>query len=157
MLQKFTNPASVYKKNTLLKYGKFMEVKMDPLNSLNAVAPVTNILPREEASQNYKVDMTQKPDILELSTKEAEPPKISRLRLMFNLLTDEQIDQINKSGKLPSNGKFIMNGMGSHHIANNFFNLRAGTQTLPEGFEVKKNVLGFAVVVPKGTEGLLVK
>ena len=82
---------------------------------------------------------------------------IGVLRLTTGLLTDEQVDNINKTRKLPDNAKFIPNGFGQYYIANNFFNMRAGTQTLPEGFEVKKNVLGFAVVVPKDTNGLLIK
>ena len=59
--------------------------------------------------------------------------------------------------QLPPNAKFVMNGYGSYSISNNFFGIRIGTQTLPEGFEVRKNVFGQAVVLPKGSEGLLIK
>ena len=97
-------------------------------------------------------------DSVEFSTQKAEPPKISRLRLMFGLLKDDQVKAINESGRLPDNAKFIMNNVGNGYtICNNFFGLRAGTKELPAGFEVKKSVFGFAQVVPKGTEGALLK
>jgi len=130
---------------------------MNSVNSIGAVNTAMRALPEEQAAPDFKPDLTQKPDVVELSSGETEPPKISAARIMFRVLTDEQIDQINKSGKLPSNGKFIQNGMGSYDISNNFFNLTAGTQILPEGYEVKKNVFGFAMVVPKGTEGALIQ
>lgn len=34
---------------------------------------------------------------------------------------------------------------------------RIWVYTLPEGFEVRKNVFGQAVVLPKGSDGLLIK
>ena len=70
---------------------------------------------------------------------------------------DEQIAQINKTRKLPPNAKFVPNAVGQYRIVNNFINLTVGTQTLPEGFEVKKNILGQAVVLPKGSDGLFIK
>ena len=50
-----------------------------------------------------------------------------------------------------------MNGVGGYSISNNFFGIRVGTQILPEGFEVRKNIFGQAVVLPKGSEGLLIR
>ena len=85
------------------------------------------------------------------------PPDIGTLRLTTGFLTDKQVDDINKTRQLPPNAKFVMNGYGSYAISNNFFGIRVGTQTLPEGFEVRKNVFGQAVVLPKGSEGLLIK
>jgi len=84
-------------------------------------------------------------------------PKISKTRLFFDRLTDEQIALVNKTRKLPEGAKFCMNGFGGYGICNNFFGLRAGTQTLPAGFELKKNILGFTVVVPKDTKGAFIK
>lgn len=95
-------------------------------------------------------------DTVEISTKN-NAPQISKTRLFFSRLTDEQIEAINKSGKLPDNAKFVQNGFGGFVICNNFFGLRAGTQTLPAGFEVKKNILGFTCVLPKGTNGIFIK
>lgn len=83
---------------------------------------------------------------------------ISKLRLMTGILTDEQIEQINKTGLLPDNAKFIFDGQVSrYYVANNFFGIRAGTQTLPEGFEVKKNLIGQAVAVPKNSKSIFIQ
>ena len=96
-------------------------------------------------------------DVTEFSAKKPEPPKISRLRLALGLLTKKQIDQINAAGRLPDNAKFMQNGMGGYTIHNNFFNLRHGTSTIPAGFEVRRNILGFATVQPIDTKGLFIK
>ena len=84
-------------------------------------------------------------------------PRIGTARIIFNRLTDKQIETINKTGRLPDNAKFVANGQGGYVITNNFMDLRIGTQTLPEGFEVKKDVFGFTCVLPKGSHGLMVK
>ena len=98
-------------------------------------------------------------DVFEISNKTEDliPPEIGVIRLGTGFLTDEQIAQINKTRKLPDNAKFVPNGIGQYRIVNNFINLTVGTQTLPEGFEVKKNILGQAVVLPKGSDGLFIK
>lgn len=89
--------------------------------------------------------------------KTIQPPKIGRLRLLFSRLTNEQINAVNESRKLPNNAKFSKTVYGGYKIHNNFFGIRAGTKTLPEGYELKKGLLGFTVVVPKDTEGLLIR
>ena len=71
-------------------------------------------------------------------------------------LTCEQIKQVNESGMLPKNAKFYSNGMGGYTLGNNFFNISTGTRQLPAGYELQKNLLGFTVVVPKGSDGLFV-
>lgn len=91
------------------------------------------------------------------SNNQALPPEIGTFRLATGFLTDKQVNDINKTRQLPPNAKFVMNGYGSYSISNNFFGIRIGTQTLPEGFEVRKNVFGQAVVLPRGSEGLLIK
>ena len=89
--------------------------------------------------------------------KTGEAPEIGALRLAFGFLTDEQVAQINNTGKLPPNAKFVPNGMGGYTITNNFFGIIPGTQELPVGFEVKKDVLGFTAVLPKGTNSVLIR
>lgn len=115
----------------------------------------------EEVKPESKISETilekDSTDFSSKETKAIEPPQISKTRLFFCALTDEQIAQINESKKLPKNGKFVNNGYGQYFITPNFFGLRPGTQDLPEGFEVKKNIIGFAVVVPKGTKGFMIK
>ena len=91
------------------------------------------------------------------SNNQALLPEIGTFRLSTGFLTDRQVDAINQSRRLPSNAKFVMDGYGSYSISNNFFGIRIGTQTLPEGFEVRKNVFGQAVVLPKGSEGLMIR
>lgn len=105
--------------------------------------------------QAVKFDMPN--DSFESCSEIEKPPKINCVRIIFNRLTDEQIEQINKSGKLPDNAKFVTNESGGYSISPNIFGLTTGTQILPEGFEVKKNKLGVTVVLPKGTSGLLIK
>ena len=82
-----------------------------------------------------------------------EPPEISWIRAVTGILTYDQVDAINESRRLPDNVKFMMNGSGGYSISYNYFNIRPGTQTLPKGFEVKKDILGFVHVVPTGTTG----
>lgn len=86
-----------------------------------------------------------------------QAPKIGMWRIAFSRLTDEQIAQVNKTGKLPKNAKFIPDGRGGYMLVNNFFDVTHGTKQIPEGFELKNNVLGFTCIVPKGTEGIFLK
>ena len=86
--------------------------------------------------------------------KAVEPPKISRMRLMFSRLTDEQIKAVNESKMLPENAKFQF---GGKVICNNWFGFSAGTRKLLPGYELKKNIFGFTIVVPESTKGLFIK
>ena len=116
--------------------------------------------PVQTQTQTPEITFKQelKKDVVELDKPEdLTPPEIGMLRIGTGFLTDEQIAQINKTKKLPSNAKFVPNAVGQYRIVNNFINLTVGTQTLPEGFEVKKNILGQAVVLPKGSDGLFIK
>ena len=45
---------------------------------------------------------------------------------------------------------------GNYYITSDILNLQSGTRTLPKGYEVKKDKLGFAIVVPAGTKGILI-
>lgn len=84
-------------------------------------------------------------------------PKISWGRAAFSRLTDEQIRIINETGRLPEGTKFVCDGMGGYTLSNNYGGIVTGTRTLPEGFELKKDWLGFTVIVPKDTESVFVK
>ncbi len=97
-------------------------------------------------------------DVVEIDKPEdLTPPEIGMLRIGTGFLTDEQIAQINKTRKLPPNAKFVPNAVGQYKIVNNFINLTTGTRTLPEGYEVRKNLLGQAVVLPKDSAGFFVR
>lgn len=111
--------------------------------------------PQQAMKENVQAPMRN--DQFVPSNNQALPPEIGTFRLSTGFLTDRQVDAINQSRRLPSNAKFVMNGYGSYSISNNFFGIRIGTQTLPEGFEVRKNVFGQAVVLPKGSEGLMIR
>ena len=108
---------------------------------------------------NFSANTEQKPDSLELSqnANEMKPPRISRLRLWLGILSKKQGNKINQSGKLPKKAKFVKAEKGDYKIVNNFFGLKQGTQILPDGYEVKRNLLGFAKVVPTGTKGLFLR
>lgn len=111
----------------------------------------------EQTDATNLLDKEAPSDSLELGNKKSEPPKISRLRLMFNYLSDEQVKAVNESRRLPDNGKFVSKVGGGYTISNNFFGFRAGTKELPVGFEMKRGFLGFAKVVPIGTEGAFIR
>ena len=110
---------------------------------------------------NIKINKQENLHNSELGITNDEQSKINninKLRLITSMLTDKQIEQINKTGLLPDNAKFIFDGkVCRYYIANNFFGIRAGTQTLPEGFEVKKNLIGQAVAVPKNTKSIFIQ
>ena len=129
---------------------------INAIGGLNATCNCQECKKAKQNSQALAFKANENADTVELNNTK-QPPEISRARLAFGILTDDQIAAINESGKLPKNAKFMQNGFGGFTICNNFFGLRAGTQELPVGFEVKKNILGFACVLPKGTEGLAVK
>ncbi len=82
---------------------------------------------------------------------------INRFCLLFHRLSDEQIKLINKTGELPENAKFVTGIFGRYKIVNNWFNICTGTCILPFGYEVRKNLFGFAVVVPVGSKGLFLR
>ena len=129
-------------------------------NNVYFKGETNNVVTNPTASNNNvalerqpEVDAFQKSDV----ENEGIQVEIGTIRLATGFLTDAQVAEINKTRKLPENAKFFSNGYGQYFIANNFFGMRAGTQTLPEGFEVKKNFMGQAIVVAKDTKGLLIR
>jgi len=138
-----------------------MVEKLGAVNSLQKVSFGNT----EAAVLNQPLsDLRQEPDIVELSTKQApEIPKIGFFRLAFNRLTQEQIDTINTGGKLPENAKFYtkpaeQGGYGERYrLGNNILNIQPGTTTLPAGYELKKDWLGFTKVVPKDTTSIFIR
>ncbi len=91
-------------------------------------------------------------DVFKVSKK--GEPKVPVLRIWFNRLTQDQIDEINRTGKLPKNIKVRPKEVGTgYYMYHNIFNMYNGTQTMPEGYELRRNRLGFTRLVPKDTEG----
>ena len=83
--------------------------------------------------------------------------KVGFWRAAFSRLTNKQIEEANKTGKLSGKVKIKPNGRGGYTIVSNLMGVSSGTQTIPEGFELRKNWLGFTKVLPKDTEGLFIK
>ena len=124
-----------------------------------AAAPVETA-PVSKTEEIPAATLETKADTVELSNagaSEKSAPKISRWRLLFSRLTKEQIKQVNETRQLPDNAKFEF-GLGhSYSVANNWFNMTAGTQIIPAGYELKQDILGFTHVLPIGTKGLLIR
>ncbi|MCD7780818.1 MAG: hypothetical protein LUH05_09135 [Candidatus Gastranaerophilales bacterium] len=89
-------------------------------------------------------------------TIECTAPKISIPRVFFHRFTKDQIEAVNKSGKLPQNAKFTDNG-GNVSFTWNLADITTGTHILPKGYEVKNDILGFTHVVREGTKNLFIK
>lgn len=126
---------------------------------INALKGKTNIYFKQDSIENESQNLKNpevKTDNIEIKTK-VKPPQISTMRLFFHALSDEQINQVNKSKMLPENGKFVRDGYGGYIVSANLMNLRIGTRKLPEGFEVRKNALGLTLILPIDSEGLLIK
>lgn len=130
------------------------------MTGVNAVSGMN--FPKVSFKQNENAGATatqipeSKPDSVDFSTK-VDVPKISRTRLFFTRLTNDQIAAVNEAGKLPDGAKFVSNGFGGYTVCNNFFNFRAGTQQMPAGFELGKDIFGFTIVKPIGTKGAFIK
>ena len=116
------------------------------LNAINGAMPTKQI---------YVIKATPQSDSTQFATK---PPKIGVLRLALGMLNNDQINQVNKSGKLPSNAKIVYNKKtNSYDLTTNYFGITTGTSTLPAGYELRKNIWGFTVVVPTNSEGLYLR
>lgn len=106
-----------------------------------------------------KLERTEKEDnFVKSGDNKKEMPKINPLRIWFNRLTKEQIAEINETGQLPENMKITPKQQGTgYNFIHNIFGITPGTKTVPEGYEFKQNIFGFTMLVPKGTEGLMIK
>ena len=64
-----------------------------------------------------------------------------------------------KKKEVPANAKFVESvnsngGLLGPRLTWNKFNITAGTQKLPAGYELKNDILGFTHVVREGTKGV---
>ncbi len=84
-------------------------------------------------------------------------PKISMIRILFKRLNQEQIYGVNTSRNLPKNAKFKNDTLGNPTLTWNIFDFTAGTHKLPEGYELKNDILGFTHVVREGTKSWYLK
>lgn len=89
--------------------------------------------------------------------KEAEAPKISLPRILFCRLKQDQVNAVNESRKLPKNAKLKENGLGGMYLTFNICDFTQGTHTLPAGYELKNDILGFTHIVREGTQAWYLK
>ena len=83
--------------------------------------------------------------------------KIGFLEAATGLLSDEQIAQINSTRQVPEGTIIVKTEDGDYDIENDRLNLTTGTRTLPEGYEVRKNILGAAKIVPIDQKSIFLK
>ena len=97
-------------------------------------------------------------DIFKPQVEEKKAPEISGVRVFFNRLTDEQIAQVNESGKLPKNAKVVDDvAIGKPRLTWNLWDITPGTHKMPAGYELKKDILGFTHLVREGTQAWYLK
>ena len=106
----------------------------------------------KEISAVLNSDVFEKPN-----KKEMEAPKISLPRVLFCRLKQDQVNQVNESRKLPKNAKLKENGMGGMYLTFNICDFTKGTHTLPAGYELKNDILGFTHIVREGTQAWYLK
>ena len=138
-------------KSTKIRKFNTAEAAQSYVNLVNETGE--DVFIYNENNSNNSSSKTINPHSLE----EPKCKDISFFRAFFSRLTDEQIREVNRTGKLPIGTKFIQNGAGGYTISNNILGFRVGTRVLPQGYELKKNILGFTLVVPIGTKGAVIK
>lgn len=83
--------------------------------------------------------------------------EIDFLQAQSRLLTDKQIAKINKTRRMPEGTIIEKDNRGNYYITSDITGLSNGTRTVPKGYELKKDAMGFAVVVPIDTKGILIR
>ena len=111
----------------------------------------TNNLQKQNLN-NANITNPLKQDTFE--KKEYEGTKIDMLSLFAGMLSNEQVEDINKNKKLAKGAVFQKNEDGDYNIVPDFCDLTKGTRILPEGYEVKNNFIGRTKVVPVGTKDI---
>lgn len=82
---------------------------------------------------------------------------VSALEALTGLLSDEQIEKINKTRVMPEGSLITQNENGKYEITSDVTGLSTGTRLLPEGYELRKDVLGFATVVPMDQKSVFLR
>ena len=90
--------------------------------------------------------------------KENGATKIGTLRVMMNRLKKDQIAEVNATGELPKNAKIVTDPeTGKLKMKWNLCDFTEGTHKIPEGYELKNDILGFTHVVREGTQAWYLK
>ncbi len=130
------------------------------IDKVNSTGQMDTFVRQEDQKEKTVMDMNMDTTSFNgspINKLSAEVPQISWLRTVFSRLTKEQINAINETGQLPKNVKFVKDPVGNYSITYNYAGITEGTRTLPAGYEVRQDVLGFTRVVPKDTEGLFIR
>ena len=69
----------------------------------------------------------------------------------------KRIETINKNREMPKNAKFVEDPMYGPRLTWNIADITPGTHTLPAGYELKNDILGFTHVVREGTQAWYLK
>ena len=136
----------------------------NPKGMIGDAGVIRRFKTEEEASiftdvvnKNKSEDMFMNQAVLDKKDGTITVPPISWARATFNRLTDEQVAAINETRRLPENVKIVPDMKGGYRLTYDYTGLTMGTRTVPEGFEMKKDIFGFSGVVPKDTEGVFIK
>ena len=93
-----------------------------------------------------------------VTIQKSETPKINLARILFHRLTPEQIKTINETKQLPKNAKIVdAEVSGEPKLTWNLLDFTKGTHTLPAGYELKQDILGFTHVVREDSKAWYLK
>lgn len=87
-----------------------------------------------------------------------DAPDVSLIRAATGYLTQEQVDKINENRNLPNNLKIMQTGLGGYYLTyNSLIDIGPSIHTVPEGYELKRDITGYVHVLPKDTTGIFYK
>lgn len=112
------------------------------------------VVPEGTKSIFLRKDKNEENKIKESDSIENE---ISFIQAQTNILTDEQIDKINKTGVVPKGTIIETTKDGRFVLTSDVSGLSTGTRLMPEGYEMRKNVAGIAQIVPIDTKSVFLR
>jgi hypothetical protein len=135
-------------------YNKFQRPISRPVNNQPAFQSLHNTSSLMGQPNTDTINLTRTN-----STKSL--PKVNALRAIFKRLSSTQINEVNRTGKLPQNMMITQNPNGTYRLAwkppITDGKILGGSQKLPQHLELRKDILGFTRVVPAGYEHFLLK
>lgn len=138
---------------SIFNTGLIDKTKSNQVRNLNTIfqpsfmANETGLTLKEQPTQDTLTKTQQ--------SLEVKASNVSTFRAIIKRLPDNAIAHINETGKLPGN-MMITEFQGKYYLSwkEPVFNgqLTGGTDTLPQHLELRKDILGFTRVVPRGYE-----
>ena len=127
------------------------------LNNTSVFSEIRNLTSTQNAVPAMRGTETVVEDKVELTqTQKQELPKIGFMRALFKRYTKEQINQINETKEMPKNVK-VVDDLASPRLAMNFMDITLGTHTLPAGYELRQDILGFTRLVREDSKALYLR